>query len=553
MRFSFPATARQKLMMDSPAKILHIACGTKTGKTMGLLAWLVEGLLKGEACSYVGPWFFRSQRSFTETKNLLAPWIKARSVRANEARLQITSAAGGYLDFTSGDNPMGAFGGNYDRTVLDEASRMSKEIFPAALTTISATNGKLRLASNVELGSKNWAIANFLRVQRMSPEERAKTGEDCLTFPTGGDGLVSAEVIELMKTQMPLPLYEALYLGKVPDSDCSLFRNLDRIFVGMERDTPAEGVRYFLGVDLARKSDFTSATVIDSDGNVVAMERFSLLDWSLQVQKVALLYRTFKCVKCIADSTGVGDPVCEQLEGLGLEVERFQITVPSRKALLEELILSCDNREFSVPQTEKFRVYQYVLDGTTAKYMAPGHDDTVFSLALAVHGFRQSRGAILGLVDLLKRRAKEIAEGIRDWAGELILKPQLKPVAIQARTQKETRVDNYAASKKANDPCLNCQSTSTVVQSNGTGGLRLHCNQCSADDGALPPKPVVEGICPVPGCGVKLQTRGGFPWCMNHGQLTFPSVERGGPKGISRGEHLAKLGSYALRAPRGRF
>jgi hypothetical protein len=561
MRFSFPATPRQKLMMESQAKILHIACGTKTGKTMGLLAWLVEGLLKGEACSYVGPWFFRSQRSFTETKNLLAPWIKARSVRANEARLQITSAAGGYLDFTSGDNPMGAFGGNYDRTVLDEASRMSKEIFPAALTTISATNGKLRLASNVELGSKNWAIANFLRVQRMSPEERAKTGEDCLTFPTGGDGLVSPEVIELMKTQMPLPLYEALYLGKVPDSDCSLFRNLDRIFTGMERETPAEGVRYFLGVDLARKSDFTSATVIDSDGNVVAMERFSLLDWSLQVQKVALLYRTFKCVKCVADSTGLGDPVCEQLEGLGLEVERYQITVPSRKALLEELILSCDNREFTVPQTEKFKVYrselesfEYVLDGTTAKYMAPGHDDTTFSLALAVHAYRSARGLVLGMLDFLKRRAKEIAEGVRDLYGELIHpEPKPAPVPVPVRVQKETRVEGKVRWQEKVPPCPACKSECTAWHADGRGGLMVHCRQCGRDDGK-DPGPNLADTCPVPDCGIKLQTRGGNRWCQNHG--IFPEhrpEDPVPPPGVSRRAHFSRLGSYALRTPRGRF
>jgi hypothetical protein len=396
----------------------------------------------------------------------------------------------------------------------------------------------------------------------MSPEERERTSEDYLTFPTGGDGLVSPELIEVMKSQMPLQLWEALYLGRVPDSDCSLFRNLDKIFTGMERETPAEGVRYFLGVDLARKSDFTSATVIDSDGNVVAMERFSLLDWSLQVQKVALLYRTFHCVKCVADSTGVGDPVCEQLEGLGLEVERYQITVPSRKALLEELILSCDNREFRVPQTEKFKVYrselesfEYVLDGVTAKYMAPGHDDTVFSLALAVHAYRDARGLVLGLVDLLKRRAKEIADGIRDAWGELIHKPEPKPVAIQVRAQKETRVEGKKRWEEKVPPCPNpdCKSTCTAWHSDGKGGVMVHCRQCGRDDGK-DPGPNLADTCPVEGCGIKLQlVPGGGVRCMNHGQLTFPSLERGGPKGISRGEHLKRLGSFAIRGPRGRF
>ena len=32
MRFSFPFTARQKILMESTARILHIGAGTKTGK-----------------------------------------------------------------------------------------------------------------------------------------------------------------------------------------------------------------------------------------------------------------------------------------------------------------------------------------------------------------------------------------------------------------------------------------------------------------------------------------------------------------------------------------
>ena len=218
--------------MESPAQILWIGAGTKTGKSAALFCWLIEGLLRGQACAFVGPWFFRSKSAFDQIKILLEPFIRSREVRINETRLQITSVHGGYLDFQSADNPNAAFGSNYDRVVIDEASRCPREIFPAALTTISATNGMVRAAFNVELGQKNWAIANLLRVQRLSPEERARTGEDFLTFPSGGDGLVSPALIELMRSQMPEILWRALYLGEVPTSDCSLFRNLDQVFLG---------------------------------------------------------------------------------------------------------------------------------------------------------------------------------------------------------------------------------------------------------------------------------------------------------------------------------
>ena len=123
MKFQFPYTERQRQMVEHPAQILWIGAGTKTGKSAGLFCWLIQGLLHGEACCFCGPWFFRSRRAFDEIKNLLEPWIVRRQVKVNEARLQLSAMGGGYLDFTSADNPHGVFGSNYSRVVLDEASR----------------------------------------------------------------------------------------------------------------------------------------------------------------------------------------------------------------------------------------------------------------------------------------------------------------------------------------------------------------------------------------------------------------------------------------------
>jgi hypothetical protein len=468
---------------------------------MGLYCWLIQGLLRGEACVFTGPWFFRSKRAFDEIKGLLSPFIKSRVCRVNEARMQIVASSGGYLDFTSADNPNAAFGGNYNRVVVDEASRCPREIYVAALTTISATNGKLRLSFNLELGSRNWAVANLLRIQRMSPEERAATGEDYLTFPTGGDGLVQPELIALMKTQMPLPLWEALYLGKIPDSDCSLFRNLDKIFAGQELEEPIGGVEYFLAADVARKKDWSVLTVIDDRGRIVCMDRFHQVSWSLQVERAKLLYETFHCRKAIVDGTGVGDVIAEKFEEAGMNVESFIFTVPSRRLLVEELVMACDNSEITVPATEKFKVYrqelesmEFQLDGTAIKYAVPSgsHDDALFSLALATHVYRASRGWVLGLLDLLKRKAQRIAEGVADEFGELLhRKPAPRPVLLPKRS--ETRVDNATLAKKPNDPCPACQSTATIPMSAGVGRLVLHCNSCGREDGRELPKPV--GTC----------------------------------------------------------
>jgi hypothetical protein len=491
MKFNFPFTQRQLQMVEHPAKLLWIGTATKTGKSAASYCWLIEGLLRGEACCFVGPWFFRSKRAFDEIKNLLEPWLRSRQVRVNEARLQITSVGHGFLDFLSADNPDCLFGANYDRLILDESSRMPEAIHGAALTVISATGGKLRCLFNLELGAKNWSIRNLLRVQRLSPEERLKSSEDFLTFPTDPT-LVDPALVATLRSQMPESLWRALYLAEIPDSDCSLFRNLDKIFVGQELEEPVAGVQYFLAADVARKKDWSVLTVIDEHGRVVATDRFHQISWTLQVERAALWYRTFQCTRAIVDATGVGDVVAEEFEKAGMVVESFVFTVPSRRLLIEELVLACDNREIILPATEKFGVYrselesmEYQLDGSSIKYAVPSgsHDDALFSLALATHIYRGARGAILGVLELMKRHAKEIVEGIRDAFGELIHKPAPKPMPVLV--PKPLTVARAEPKREANAPCpaKDCGSTATVWRGDGNGRPMLHCNQCGADDG----------------------------------------------------------------------
>src|ERR1700678_2123949 len=117
MKFEFPLTERQKRLVESTVRILICGAGTKTGKSFGAYVWLIRGLLSGQACVFCGPWFFRSRAAFDAMKILLQPFILARTVKVNEARLQLSAVGGGYCDFVSADNPNALFGANYDRVV----------------------------------------------------------------------------------------------------------------------------------------------------------------------------------------------------------------------------------------------------------------------------------------------------------------------------------------------------------------------------------------------------------------------------------------------------
>jgi predicted phage terminase large subunit-like protein len=191
---------------------------------------------------------------------------------------------------------------------------------------------------------------------------------------------------------------------------------------------------------------------------------------------------------------------------------------------------------------------------TFAAFPGVRFDDDVDSLSQFIN-WRRTRNFSYGVLDRGKRILREIADGIRDAWGELISKPQPKPVAVQARAQKEARMEGKKRWEEKVPPCPNpdCKSTCTAWHSDGKGGVMIHCRQCGRDDGK-DPGPNLADTCPVEGCGIKLQTRGGNRWCQNHG--IFPEhrpEDPVPPPGISRRAHFARLGQYAIRGPRGRF
>jgi hypothetical protein len=404
-------TANQKALLANPARILWCGAGTKTGKTFALSLWVAEAILKGQRAAWVGPWFARTRTGFEAVRTVLSMPISRGDVVATDGLLRIATRSGGRLDCYSGDNPEALYGDAYHRVVIDEASRMKETILPAALTTVSATKGRIRLAFNLERGRRNWAISNLLRVRSMTATERRAADEDFMTFPSLSEGLVEKATIELMRTKMPEAIWRALYLAEIPDSDVALFRNLDEVFCGQELTAPMPGRRYVMGVDLARKSDYTVAVVIDDLANVVAADRFNEVSWSIQYERVAALYRRFGCSKVFADATGIGDVIVEELRKRHLQVEPVVFTAARRTELIEGLAVAFDSCAITLPATPRFEVFreelaamEYQFDSGSVRYGAPAsaHDDCVMALALGIAAAKTGRDFV---ADFYAKRA----------------------------------------------------------------------------------------------------------------------------------------------------
>jgi len=391
----------QTRMIDDPRPVLWIGTGTKTGKTVALAQWVVEGVALGERCAWIGPWFKRTRTGFEHVAGAYAATTRAGLTRARENDLSLTfPKTGGHLECFSGDNPDSIFGEGLNRVVIDEAGRQPAGVLAAVLSTVTATRGKVRIAFNLDRGRRHWAVAGLLA---------ARSGSDAshgaMTMQTAASPYVAPEAIALARRTLPDRVFRALYLAEIQDDAAGVFRGISDCVAG-DLEKPRPGGVYVLGVDLARTLDWTVAVVIDVDRKaVVGFERFHGLPWVEQRRRIQALAEAYNRAHVVVDATGVGDPNAEELIRAGLNVTPFVFTSASKPRLIEALIVAIEQRHFTFPYLDdlvnELEMFEYELMPSGAvRYAAPDgsgmHDDCVMALALAYHGafgaVRESHG-----------------------------------------------------------------------------------------------------------------------------------------------------------------
>jgi hypothetical protein len=401
MEFEWPEMSPdQARMVFDEHRFLFIATGTKTGKTTALAIWASAGLAAGERCAWIGPFHKRTRTGFNHIAAAFAAAEKAGIVRihsGNDMRIDMPGT-GGVLECFSGDNPSGIYGEAFDRVVVDEATRMSQVVYPAVMSTVTATGGKVRFAFNLDQGRRNWAVQGFLN---------ARAGDDpdhgYVFLRTDESPYVKPETIEMMRRALPDRVFRALYMGEIQEDGAGVFRNVESVHAGELEDGPRDGRQYVIGFDMARKVDYSVATVMDVGfRHVVAFDRRHGEPWGAQFDRMAALSEKWNGATVIPDATGSGDVVTEALLERNVKQTPVVITggrsvtetgVP-KTTLIQNLIVATEKKDYTFPAklialTDELKSYEY---DTTAMgnliYSAPEglHDDCVISLALAVWG-----------------------------------------------------------------------------------------------------------------------------------------------------------------------
>ena len=184
---------------------------------------------------------------------------------------------------------------------------------------------------------------------------------------------------------------------------------------------------------MAKKHDWLVVTGLNKLGQVCAHHRWRGIPWRKSIQ--AIWQIVGEDVPCLVDSTGVGDPVLEELQVGHGNFMGYNFSAPSKQKLMEGLAVSIQSHEIQFPQgiiPTELALFEYVEGRTGVRYSAPEgeHDDCVMSLALGRQMWTEVQPGVnvMDYYDMVSRRLRTKAFDI-PADGDVRLAPNQELVA----------------------------------------------------------------------------------------------------------------------------
>jgi len=365
--------AGQQRIVDEALRFNVLECGRRFGKTTLGLNLAIETAVSGKPAGWFAPTYKTMADQWRDTEKIVAPII----AQSNKVEQQMRLISGGVLDFWSLDNPDSGRGRKYARIVIDEAS-IIRDLQHAWQQTIRPTL--------TDFKGDAWFLGtpkgrNYFH-QLFAKGESGDAGWKSWRLGTVDNPYMSVSEVADARRDLPQHVFDQEYLG-IPADDGGNPFGLDAI-----RRCICEGLStappVAFGVDLAKSQDWTVVCGLDDDGRVCHLERWQS-DWGLTRSKVL---GTVNGWPALADSTGVGDPIVEDMQRVRPNVQGFKFTSQSKQQLMEGLAAGIQRQEVRFPDgwlVTELESFEYEYTRTGVKYEAPQglHDDGVCALALA--------------------------------------------------------------------------------------------------------------------------------------------------------------------------
>lgn len=367
----------QKQVLDCDSRFIVMMAGRRFGKSLISQTISIETAVNKKRVAYITPTYQLGKIFFKEIVDLLPLEIYSK----NESDLVITFITGGSIRFFTGERLDNLRGLKFHLAVIDEASfipNLEDGWLNSIRPTLTDYKGKAIFLSTPK--GKNYFFSLF---------SKAEPDWQSFKFTTYDNPYIDPQEIDDARRQLPEVVFEQEYMANPAENAANPFgTQFIRNCIHPVTTMPIVA----FGIDLAKSVDWTVIVGLDEDGNVAYFDRFQM-DWHNTKQNII---RLPKC-PILVDSTGVGDPILEDLQREGVMIQGLKFTSSSKQQLMEGLQAAIHQGKIGYPDgiiSQELEIFEYQYTATGVKYSAPSgyHDDAVMSLALAWQNFSLKRG-----------------------------------------------------------------------------------------------------------------------------------------------------------------
>ena len=387
----------QEIVRKDDYRFKVICVGRRGGKSYYVVYDTKDGLVADMVLPHqkvwvVAPNYDLTQRVWNAIYNLaigkLNPIIK--TIHNTKGDYKIETVLGTIIEAKSAEDPEKLVGAGLTKIIVDEAALVKKKAWEQSLRpTLIDHKGKAIFISTPK--GKNWFWELWTKGQ--DKEEVEWKSWNFTSYEN--ENLDKVELDKVIK-DMPDYEYRQEILANFEETAEQIFRKFKEQAIGQLQD-PRKGHRYQIGVDLGRKTSYTVISVVDEmtdPYSLVYWERFKIIDWSLQKKRIKEVWDKYPAFRLRVDSTGIGDPIEEELSNDNIRTEPFIYKETTKKQIIDKLSILIQEKRLIYPKIPELlaelETFGREISQETGriKYKALGHasDDCVNSLALACWG-----------------------------------------------------------------------------------------------------------------------------------------------------------------------
>lgn len=357
-------------------------CGRRVGKTTFGECEAIDCAVEGWPVGWFAPNYKYLMDVFRETKRMLGGAV----LKADTQEKRIELKGGGVIDFWSCDTDDPARGRKYKLAIMDECG-IVKNLLTVWQSAIRPTLVDYR-GSAWFLGTPKGRREFF---QLYSKGESGDPDWASFRLESVDNPIIDPAEIEAARRDLPTAVFDQEMRGIPADDGGNPF---DMVAIG-DCFKAGESVGHVspsvFGIDLAKSQDWTVVIGLDDRGRQAVFERWQRVPWSETIRRIVSIVGG--CM-AVVDSTGVGDPVLEQIQRELPQVEGYHFSAPSKQRLMEGLAVAIQSRGLALQDPtirNELENFGYEYTKTGVRYSAPEglHDDCVCALALAVQAKSQ--------------------------------------------------------------------------------------------------------------------------------------------------------------------